>query len=164
MLVHENDNSKSNAIGRFEHRCDFYRSVGEYISQKGCECFFADFALKEFSVDSSLKLISDPLQTILVSENAECIDGLVRLSSNSTPPVSGCSNMEIATLYVQPPHHDKGIGKGLLSAALKYFCNLDVDSVWWTTNAGTHPAIAFLLLRALSMPVKPHLGLATMDI
>ena len=118
--------------------------VNTYL-KKGVSAFFADFALKEFSVDNSLKLIRDPLQTILVSENAEGIDGLVRLSSNSTPPISGCSNMEIATLYVQPRHHGKGTGKSLLSAALKHCHDLDVDSVWLTTNAENHPAIAFYI-------------------
>ncbi|WP_425336129.1 GNAT family N-acetyltransferase [Sinorhizobium numidicum] len=37
----------------------------------------------------------------------------------SPGPIRGCSTTEISTLYVQPRHHGKGIGKGLLNEGLR---------------------------------------------
>ena len=118
--------------------------IGTYL-KKGVSAFFADYALKEFTVDKTKKLISDPEQFILVSENAEGIDGFIRVSSKSPAPVNGCSEVEISTFYVQPRHHGKGIGKRLLSAALSHCRGADVGSVWLTTNAENDPAIEFYL-------------------
>lgn len=118
--------------------------IGTYL-KRGVSAFFANFALETFSVANTETLISDPRQFILVSENEEGIDGVVRVSRESTAPVAGCSDVEISTLYVQPRHHGKGIGKRLLQGALQYCRNAEAGSVWLTTNAENEPAIAFYL-------------------
>lgn len=53
--------------------------------------------------------------------------------------------MEIATFYVQPRHHGKGIGKRLLSAAFAHCRDAGEKSLWLATNAENAPAIAFYL-------------------
>ncbi len=129
--------------------------IGTYL-KKGVNAFFADYALREFTVEKTKKLIGDPEQFILVSENAEGIDGFIKVSSNSPAPVSGCSDVEISTFYVQPRHHGKGIGKRLLSAALDHCRDASVSSVWLTTNAGNDPAIEFYLAKGFEHIGETH--------
>ena len=118
--------------------------VGTYLKH-GVNSVFADFALGEFTVEKTSDLIDDPAQFILVSQNAEGIDGFIRVTAHSPAPVSGCSDWEISTLYVQPRHHGKGIGRRLLSAAVEHCHETGADSVWLATNAENSPAIAFYL-------------------
>lgn len=129
--------------------------IGTYL-KKGVSAFFADYALGEFTVEKIRTLINDPEQFILVSENAEGIDGFIRVSSNSLAPVDGCTDVEISTFYVQPRHHGKGIGKRLLSAALDHCRALSIDSVWLTTNAENDPAIAFYLAKGFEHVGETH--------
>ncbi|MGV6805041.1 MAG: N-acetyltransferase family protein [Ruegeria sp.] len=82
--------------------------ISTYLKQ-GVGAFFADYALEEFTTLKSGKLIADPNQYILVSDNEEGIDGFIRISLSSKAPVDGCFETEIATFYVQPRHHGKGI-------------------------------------------------------
>ena len=118
--------------------------VGTYLKQ-GVSAFFADYALGEFTVQRVRNLIDDPTQFILVSQNEQGIDSFIRVSAKSPAPVNGCSDMEIATFYVQPRHHGKGIGKRLLSAAVEHCREVCVESVWLATNVQDDPAIAFYL-------------------
>jgi ribosomal protein S18 acetylase RimI-like enzyme len=118
--------------------------IGTYL-KRGVSAFFAQYALEAFTSDKMSALISDSSQFILVSENVEGIDGFFRITPRSPAPVEGCSDTEIATFYVQPRHHGKGIGKRLLNAALKHCSEQGVDSVWLATNAENSPAIAFYL-------------------
>lgn len=129
--------------------------IGTYL-KRGVGAFFADYALAEFTTEKTRALIDDPDQFILVSENAEGIDGVIRVSSNSPAPVPGCSDTEIATLYVQPRHHGKGIGKRLLSAALDHCRAASVGSVWLATNAENGPAIAFYLANGFDHVGETH--------
>jgi len=118
--------------------------LGTYV-KRGVNAAFADYALSEFTQAKINQLISDPTQFILISENEEGIDGFIRVSSASEAPVEGCSNMEISTLYVQPRHHAKGIGKRLITAAFQHCRDAGTSSVWLTTNAQNSPAISFYL-------------------
>ncbi|MEH6521456.1 GNAT family N-acetyltransferase [Sulfitobacter sp.] len=126
-----------------------------YLKQ-GVSAFFADYALSEFTKAKTQALICDPTQFILVSENRDGIDGFMRISSASKAPVDGCSEMEISTLYVQPRHHGKGIGKRLLNAALQYARDKEAKSVWLTTNAENTPAIAFYLSQGFDQVGETH--------
>lgn len=101
--------------------------------------------MSEFTPSNIEKRLSDPRHFFLVSENEEGIDGFIQVSSDSPAPVSGCSRTEISTFYVQPRHHGKGIGKGLLNVALQHCRAQSVESVWLATNAENDPAIAFYL-------------------
>ncbi len=116
--------------------------TGTYLKQ-GINAFFAEYILGEFTSAKTAALIADPTQFMLVSINEDGSDGVVRLSAQSPGPVKGCSEWEIATLYVQPRHHGKGIGKRLLSAAFKHAHSQGAASVWLTTNAENTPAIKF---------------------
>ncbi|SFK05891.1 GNAT family N-acetyltransferase [Celeribacter neptunius] len=129
--------------------------IGTYL-RRGVNRFFADFALNEFTPAKIEKQISDPRQFILVSENEEGIDGFIRVSSDSTAPVAGCSDTEIATFYVQPRHHGKGIGKRLLEAVFQQCRDRAETSVWLTTNAENAPAIAFYLSRGFEQVGETH--------
>jgi ribosomal protein S18 acetylase RimI-like enzyme len=111
--------------------------------KRGVSAFFADYVLETFTTAKTEQLITDPAQFILVSENTDGLDGFIRLTSGTTAPVAGCSDTEIATLYVQPCHHGKGIGKMLLQAAVDHACAKGIASLWLTTNAENLPAIAF---------------------
>lgn len=133
--------------------------IGTYL-KRGVSGFFAEYALAEFTVAKTKALIADPAQVILVSENADGIDGFIRLSSPSNAPVPGCSDTEIATFYVQPRHQGKGIGAALLDAALAQCDERGAGSVWLTTNAENAPAIAFYLARGFHYMGETHFRIA----
>ncbi len=133
--------------------------VGTYL-KRGVSAFFADYAFGEFTPSKIEKLISDPNQFILVSENEEGIDGFIRVSTASNAPVSGCSEMEIATFYVQPRHHGKGIGRRLLNATFHHCREKTADSVWLTTNAENDPAINFYLAHGFKHVGETHFRIA----
>ncbi|SMR81926.1 Ribosomal protein S18 acetylase RimI [Aliiroseovarius halocynthiae] len=118
--------------------------IGTYL-KRGVRPFFADYALSEFTVAKTEALIRDPNQFMLVSENEDGIDGFIRVSFGSADPVGGSAATEISTLYIQPRHHGKGIGKHLLEAAFQKCRAQGVDAVWLATNAENDPAIAFYL-------------------
>ena len=111
--------------------------------KKGITPIFADYALKAYSTEAYLALLKDVNQTVLVSENIDGIDGLLRLSKNSPTDVVGCSDVEIASLYVQPRHHGKAIGQRLLRAGLKAMHEGGVEAVWLNVNAENLRALAF---------------------
>ncbi|WP_244328068.1 GNAT family N-acetyltransferase [Roseibium sp. RKSG952] len=129
--------------------------LGTYLKH-GVSGFIADYALNEFTTAKTEALISNPDEFILVSENKDGIDGFIRVSSESKAPVAGCSEMEIATFYVQPRHHGKGIGGRLLDAALRYCKEQSAESVWLTTNAENDPAIDFYLARGFEQIGETH--------
>ncbi|WP_170558958.1 GNAT family N-acetyltransferase [Ruegeria atlantica] len=129
--------------------------VGTYL-KRGVSAFFADYALEEFQPSNIEKLILDPTQFIIASENEEGIDGFIRVSSGSIAPVPGCSEFEIATFYVQPRHQGKGIGKRLLNAALQFCRDQQAASVWLATNAENDPAIAFYLAQGFDHVGETH--------
>ncbi len=118
--------------------------LGTYIKH-GINAFFADYALAEFTAPKIEALISDPHEYIVVSENDEGIDGVIRVSHGKVAPVPGCSDTEISTLYVQPRHHGNGVGKRLLHAAQLHCREQGTQSVWLATNSENAPAINFYL-------------------
>jgi len=118
--------------------------LGTYI-RRGVTAFFADFALTEFTADKFRAHLDDPDEHFIVSENDEGIDGFTRVTTGRPAPVAGCSTTELSTLYVQPRHHGKGIGKALLDAALTHAHAIGSPSIWLTTNSENTPAIGFYL-------------------
>ncbi len=120
--------------------------LGTYLNH-GINGFFADYVLQEFTTARMETLIADPKQVIHVHENTNGIDGFIRVTSENPAPVNNPSETEISTLYVQPRHHGKGIGKHLLTAALDHCKTSGISSVWLATNAENSPAIAFYLAR-----------------
>ncbi len=126
--------------------------VGTYL-KRGVSAHFADYALATFTTSNIQTLIADPTQIMLVSENAEGIDGYIRVSHGCKAPVAQGGDVEIATLYVQPRHHGTGIGKRLLWAALRHCSERKIDVVWLATNAENTPAIAFYIAQGFQ-----HIG------
>lgn len=114
--------------------------VGTYLKE-GVAGHFAEFALAEFTVSKMAGLVADPTQVMVVAQDSGGLVGFIRLSLGVTAPVSGCGDVEIATLYVQPRHHGKGIGKRLLAEGMAQV----EGGVWLATNAQNDPAIAFYL-------------------
>lgn len=116
--------------------------IGTYL-KSGIDGFFADFVLSEFTAPKMESRLADPRNHVIVSENTQGIDGFACLTRASPAPVPGCSDWEISTLYVQPRHHGKGIGRDLLQALLQTCRAQGAPSVWLATNAENTPAIGF---------------------
>ncbi len=116
--------------------------IGTYL-KSGINAFFADFALSEFTTPKIESRLGDPRNHVIVSDNIQGIDGFACLTQNSPAPVPGCSDWEISTLYVQPRHHGKRIGRDLLQALLRTCRAQGAPSVWLATNAENTPVIGF---------------------
>ncbi|WP_153769163.1 GNAT family N-acetyltransferase [Labrenzia sp. CE80] len=129
--------------------------LGTYI-RSGVSAFFAEFALSEFTTDKLAAVLADPNEQVIVSENKDGLDGFIRLSHGKVAPVANCSTMEISTLYVQPRHHGRGLGRMLLEHGLDYARDVDAPSVWLTTNSENTPAIAFYLRQGFDKVGTTH--------
>ena len=116
--------------------------MGTYL-RRGVGKAFADYVLGAYTAEQMCALIADPAQIMVVSENNEGPDGYVRITPKADPPLPECRGAEIATLYVQPRHHGRGIGRALLNDAFSRCQARGIDSVWLTTNSENVPAIAF---------------------
>lgn len=121
--------------------------LGTYL-RDGVNAFFADYALSQFTTNHFRTALNAQDDHIIVSQNTQGIDGFIRITHNapvpvSTGSVSAGSNTEIATLYVQPRHHGKGIGQHLLSQGLAHIRQQGWSEPWLMTNAENTPALAF---------------------
>jgi ribosomal protein S18 acetylase RimI-like enzyme len=129
--------------------------LGTYL-RRGVNAFFAEYALNEFTSDKLLALLEHPNEHVIVSENEDGLDGFIRISHGNEAPVANCSSMEISTLYVQPRHHGRGLGRLLLEQGLSYARNAGSLSVWLTTNSENAPAIAFYLKQGFEKVGTTH--------
>ncbi|MHA6263452.1 N-acetyltransferase family protein [Arenibacterium sp. CAU 1754] len=129
--------------------------LGTYL-RRGIGAFFADYALAEFTKAKFESVLADPNEYLAVSQNDEGIDGFIRVSAGKSGPVDGCSTTEISTLYVQPRHHGKGLGKALLAEGLRHCRENGVASVWLATNSENTPAIAFYLAQGFQNIGQTH--------
>lgn len=129
--------------------------LGTYI-RRGVNAFFADYALAEFTTANFEAWLEEPAETFIVSENEDGIDGFIRVSSGKSPPVEADSRTEISTLYVQPRHHGKGVGKALLAAGLQRARDNDARSIWLTTNSENTNAIDFYLAQGFEKIGHTH--------
>lgn len=116
--------------------------VGTYL-RDGVSGFFADYVFEALTPDTFRKLIEDPKEHIVVSERSQGIDGFVRISEDKTAEAPGCSNVEIATLYLQPRHRGQGIGAALLRAGLRICADLGARNPWLMVNSENTSARAF---------------------
>jgi ribosomal protein S18 acetylase RimI-like enzyme len=120
--------------------------LGTYL-RKGVSAFFADYALSEFTASRFEAILEKKDEHIIVSENEAGIDGFIRITSGKIAPVQGSSTTEITTLYVQPRHHGKGIGQGLLHEGARKCATDGVPSLWLSVNSENTSAIDFYLAR-----------------
>ncbi|UWQ02854.1 GNAT family N-acetyltransferase [Aliiroseovarius crassostreae] len=116
--------------------------IGTYLKH-GINGVFADYALQEFTVDKIAAMLRDPMEHVIVSENKEGIDGFARISWNKAAPINCASTTEITTLYVQPRHHGRGIGKALLDQVFEVCRARGIEAVWLATNSENTNAIRF---------------------
>lgn len=129
--------------------------LGTYI-RRGVNAFFADHALNEFTSAKLASVLEDPDEHVIVSENEEGLDGFIRISSGNAAPAPNCSSMEISTLYVQPRHQGRGLGRALLEQGLDYARAAGAPSVWLTVNSENDPAIAFYLKQGFEKVGTTH--------
>lgn len=116
--------------------------IGTYL-REGVGATFAEYALNEYTPDRMRARITDPKQVVIASANAQGLDGYIRVALHAVPPVAACRGAEIATLYVQPRHHGRGIGRALLAEAFARCQPRGIDAVWLTVNAENTAAIGF---------------------
>ncbi|SLN66378.1 Protease synthase and sporulation negative regulatory protein PAI 1 [Falsiruegeria litorea R37] len=116
--------------------------VGTYL-RDGVSGFFADYVFEHLTPDAFGALIADPKDHIVVSERGQGIDGFIRISEDKPAEVRGCSDVEIATLYLQPRHHGQGIGQALLQCGLEICTDLGATNPWLMVNAENTGARAF---------------------
>ena len=116
--------------------------LGTYL-RRGINGFFADYVFAELTPARMAQHLACARETFFVSQNEEGIDGFIRLTQGSLPPSGQGSALEIATLYVQPRHHGRGIGKALLQAGLKQARAMEAAHPWLTTNVENRAAITF---------------------
>ncbi|WP_333847817.1 GNAT family N-acetyltransferase [Phaeobacter italicus] len=118
--------------------------VATYL-REGVGAAFADYVLQEYTPARMRAVIAAPTSHIIVSQNRMGIDGYIRVDMGAPAPVAGGSDVEIRTLYVQPRHHGRGLGRSLLSAALAHCAKQGVPAVWLASNAENLPAKRFYL-------------------
>ena len=111
--------------------------------REGVSSFFADYVLAEFTAQKFRDSIGDPDFSLWVSENRTGIDGFVTVCSTATPPLPGCSPLEIKTLYVQPRHQSGGKGAALLHHALAHCRRMGCEGAWLKVAAENSRAIDF---------------------
>lgn len=111
--------------------------------REGVSRFFADYVLSRYTPEHFEDALNNPAERLLVSQNQTGIDGYIRIANGRPSPAGGASETEISTLYVQPRHHGKGIGRNLLVSGLRLCRSNGWDAPWLTTNSENTGAIAF---------------------
>ncbi|PCJ10221.1 MAG: GNAT family N-acetyltransferase [Rhodobacteraceae bacterium] len=129
--------------------------IGTYI-REGINGFFADYAFAEFTANRFAKLLNDPNELLLVSENRNGIDGYIRLRNGQISPTGGASDTEIATLYVQPRHQGKSIGLHLLRTGLDQCQQRGWALPWLAVNSENTGAIVFYLRHGFVSTGQTH--------
>jgi ribosomal protein S18 acetylase RimI-like enzyme len=129
--------------------------LNTYI-RDGVNAFFADYALEAFTAGRFRDVLSRETEILWVSENKVGIDGFLRMSLNSTAPVDVASDLEIATLYVQPRHHGRGVGKRLLATGLEFCRDAERPSTWLAVNVENDKAASFYLANGFEKVGETH--------
>lgn len=118
--------------------------INTYL-RDGINGTFAEYVLKEFTKENFETILTDPAETILVSENLNGIDGYIRLTRDKSCDSAIASPLEITTLYVQPRHQSKHIGLNLLKAGITYCADQTHAHPWLAVNSENERAIKFYL-------------------
>jgi ribosomal protein S18 acetylase RimI-like enzyme len=129
--------------------------LGTYI-RKGITPMFADYVLAEFTAHRFLTILDDADEQIFVSDNMEGIDGYVRVSHGRASGAEACCDTEIATLYVQPRHQGRKIGKRLLAEALGHCVSLGATRPWLMVNSENSQAIGFYQSQGFALVGQTH--------
>ncbi|MFW8595414.1 GNAT family N-acetyltransferase [Cribrihabitans neustonicus] len=129
--------------------------LGTYL-RRGVSSFFAEYVLETYTAEHFRALMRDGNERLIVSQNAEGIDGYIRLTNGPRPPEGPGSAVEIATLYVQPRHHGRGLGRALLDSGLQVAADWGAASPWLTTNAENLSAIRFYQRQGFEITGRTH--------
>ncbi|KPD13450.1 GNAT family N-acetyltransferase [Phaeobacter sp. 11ANDIMAR09] len=129
--------------------------LGTYL-RRGINGFFADYVFAELTPQRMAEQLDRDTERFIVSQNAEGIDGFIRLTQGPKPPKGKGSALEISTLYVQPRHHGRGLGRALLQAGLAHANALGARHPWLTTNIENTPAIAFYQRQGFAITGRTH--------
>lgn len=116
--------------------------LGTYL-RDGIDAFFAEYALAQFTAGRFEDALRSDDTLILVSQVSEGIDGYVRLAFGSTADCPGCSDTEIATLYVRPHRQGRSVGSHLVSAVLDACKVLGSERPWLAVNSENLRALSF---------------------
>lgn len=129
--------------------------LGTYL-RHGINGFFADYVFGELTPQRMAEHLDRDTESFIVSQNADGIDGFIRISDGVKPPAGPGSAVEIATLYVQPRHQGRGLGQALLQAGLKHCADLGAARPWLTTNSENTPAIGFYQRMGFEITGRTH--------
>ncbi|MGN7802533.1 GNAT family N-acetyltransferase [Ensifer sp. 22521] len=130
--------------------------MAQHLYPRWINAFFADYTLAQFTASRFEEILAQEDEAIWVSQNAVGIDGFLRMSSNSRAPVDIVSDLEIVTLYVQPRHHGRGIGRKLLKTGLQYCSDIGRASTWLAVNAENEKATAFYIASGFEKVGETH--------
>lgn len=118
--------------------------LGTYV-RNGINRDFSEYLLGTYTPEYFTEALQNPAEHLIVSQNQEGIDGYIRISHGKPSPAGGPSRTEISTLYVQPRHQSKGIGRYLLQAGLQTCRAKAWGAPWLAANPQNKRAIAFYL-------------------
>ncbi len=118
--------------------------LGTYL-RNGINRIFSDYVLSTYTPDHFAHALHNPAERLIVSQNQDGIDGYIRIRHGRPRPAGGPSRTEISTLYIQPRHQGRHIGRLLLEAGLKTCRSEGWDAPWLAANAQNTRAIAFYL-------------------
>ncbi|MBB3945979.1 ribosomal protein S18 acetylase RimI-like enzyme [Rhizobium skierniewicense] len=133
--------------------------IGTYV-RKGVNSVFAEYALSEFTAAKFEAFLASENEAVIVSQNENGIDGFIRLSFDSPAPDCDRCATEICTLYVQPRHHGRKLGSGLLHEALRLCQARDISEVWLAVNSQNTRAIEFYKAHSFSLSGQTHFRIA----
>lgn len=125
----------------------------------GISAHFADYVLAYYTPARFAEALQNPAEGLLVSQNLDGIDGYIRVTHGRPSPAGGASCTEISTLYVQPRHHGRSIGRYLLQAGLQLCRSNGWDAPWLASNSENSRAISFYLRNGFE-----HAGLTSFRI
>jgi diamine N-acetyltransferase len=103
----------------------------------------AHYILSEFTPETYLQALSEPVTHFFVAEYGENLVGLAVVKSGVSCPTGASSAVELQTLYVQEHHIGRGVGKSLLQAAEAKAREQSESPLWLKVNAKNARAIAF---------------------
>lgn len=107
------------------------------------------FGLEEVVVDPPFRKtypLADPgaelkdMDQLLIAELGQELAGLVGVKYEAWN-----RRMGVGHLYVAPPHRGKGVGRGLIEAAVDYARGTESRCLWLETQNTNYPAVCFYL-------------------
>lgn len=98
----------------------------------------AAYLAEAFSPDIQLTEIAAPGGIVLLAERNGALAGYLHIAPSPTPGcVTGPGPLELKRLYVDPPHHGRGVGKRLLDEGLTRAREAGAGTIWlgvWEHN------------------------------